>query len=409
MWYTKIMIQRSHDERAEPPKLKLLSGISFLFGFTDAVLVYVLSSYFKEVTGTDNVSFVYLIAFSVVLISLFFLHDFIRKLGKSMLLFLLLFGSILTNAALILFEPSWFTVLTLMIHLVISNLIWVNIDVILETFSEDAKSGRIRGLHLTIVNTGWLLAPILSTRILLHFGFSGIFLVGLMMYSVIFVVALLGLRHVNHRFKERITPLEIFRKIRQKKDILHIYAIALAIEFFYAVMIVYTPLYLLKIGFGWDDIGIMFTMMLIPFVLIQYPLGVLADKRLGEKEMLIGFLALMVVSTIWLPFIVTGGLWVWAFALFMTRVGAAGVDILRDSYFYKRVGPSDVDIIAFFRTARPAANIFAAFIIGVTLLFLPLPAVFFIAAFVLLLSLIPAILLVDNASEREMIGFNEEM
>ncbi len=398
------MIQLSHDEHIESSKIKLLSVVSFLFGFTDAVLVYVLSSYFKEVTGTDNVSLVYLLAFSVVLVSLFFLHDLIRKLGKSMLLFMLLFASIITNAVLILFDPSWFTVLMLMIHLVVSNLIWVNIDVILETFSEDGKSGRIRGLHLTIVNLGWLLAPFLSTRILSNFGFSGIFLVGLTMYSVIFVVALLGLRHVNHRFKERITPREILRKIRQKNDILHIYAIAFAIEFFYAAMIVYTPLYLLKIGFDWDAIGIMFTLMLVPFVLIQYPLGVLADKRLGEKEMLIGCLLLMIVSTVYLPFIVSGSLWVWAFALFMTRIGAAGADILRDSYFYKRVGPSDVDIIAFFRTARPVANITAAIVIGSTLLFASLPMVFFIAAFVLLLSLIPAVLLVDNASEREMAG-----
>lgn len=399
------MKKRNRDEHENPSKIKLISLVACLFGFADAFLIYILSDYFREVSGSDNVSFFYLIAFSIVLVSLFYLHDFIRKVGKSMLLFLLLIASIVTNTILILMNPSWFTVAILMIHLVLSNLIWVNLDIILEAFSEDAKSGRIRGLHLTIVNAGWLLAPLLSTQLLAKSGFSGIFLAGLVMYSVILVIALLGFRHVNHRFKEKITPRQILKKVRHRKDILHIYAIAFALEFFYAIMIVYTPLYLLSLGFSWSDIGIMFTVMLIPFVLIQYPLGVLADKRFGEKEMLIFFMALMIISTAWLPFIVSGGLWLWAFALFMTRVGAAGADILRDSYFYKRIGPKDVDIIAFFRTARPVANIMAAIVIGVSLLFFSLSAVFFIAALVLFMGTIPAFLLVDNASEREMLGF----
>jgi MFS family permease len=403
------MKKQQHGEHINPSKIKLVTLVSFLFGFADAFLVYVLSAYFKEVTGTDNVSFFYLIAFSVVLWSLFYLHTLIRKVGKSMLLFLLLITAIVTNATLILFDPSWFTVIILLIHIVISNLIWVNLDIILETFSEDGKSGRIRGLYMTIVNAGWLVAPLISTQLMSQSGFHGIFFVGLVMYSVILMTALLGLRHVNHRFKEIITPKQILRKVRYKKDILQIYGIAFAVEFFYAIMIVYTPLYLLELGFGWDEIGIMFTVMLIPFILIQYPLGVLADKRFGEKEMLIFFIIIMIASTLWLPFIVSGGLWVWAFALFMTRIGAAGADILRDSYFYKRIGPTDVDIISFFRTARPVANIMAAIVVGVSLFFFSLSIVFFIAAFVLFLGLIPTFLLVDNVPERKVSDFITEM
>lgn len=393
---------KQHDEHVNPSKIKLVSLISFLFGFSDAFLVYILSVYFKEVSGTENVSFIYLIAFSIILVALLYFHDIIRKIGKSMLLYLLLIGMIIISAILILASPSWFTIAVLIAHLVMTNLIWVNLDIILESFSEDGKSGRIRGLFLTIVNIGWLLAPILSTRLLLHSGFKGIFFVGLVMYAVILTIALLGLRRISHQVKDRITPRQMFKKIRHRSDVLRIYAIALSIEFFYAVMVVYTPLHLLKIGFGWGDIGLMFTIMLLPFALIQYPLGVLADKRWGEKEMLIFFLFLMIVSTVYIPFITAHTFWIWAIALLFTRIGAAGIDILRDSYFYKRIGPDDVDLIAFFRTARSVANICAALVVGVTLLFLPLLTVFFIAAGVLVLGLVPALLLEDNVSERDM-------
>jgi MFS family permease len=392
-----------HNKGLNPAKIKWVSAIACLFGFADAFLVYVLSSYFQSVIGTDFVSFFYLGAYGVVLVTLLYLHEWVRKVGKSMLLFLLLIGTILTNALLVFFAPSFFTLFVLLLHIVCTNLIWVSIDIILESFSEDGNSGRIRGLYLMIVNMGWLLAPILSTKLLMQSGFPAIFFVGLVLYSVILIVALLSLRRVNYRFKEKITPKQIFKKIKKRKDILSIYAIAFAVEFFYAVMLVYSPLYLLKIGFDWSAIGVMFTIMLIPFVVVQYPLGILADKRFGEKEMLILCLVLMLLSTAFLPFIGTKSLMVWAGALLLTRIGAAGADILRDSYFYKRIDADDVDIIAFFRTARPVANITSAGAIGASLFFLPLSSVFFIASGVLFLGLIPAVALVDNQSERDLL------
>lgn len=402
------MPKQKHKEKINPSKLRLVGLIAFLFGFADAFLIYVVSSYFKEAFHTENVSAFYFIVFSVVLLALFHLHTAIRRLGKSLLLFLLLVSTIMTNAILILLEPSWITVLVLMIHMILANLIWVDLDIVLESFSEDRRSGRIRGFHLMIINTGWLLAPFISVTLLEWFGYQSIFFVGLLLYSVILIIALLSLRNVNHKFKEKITPRQILHKVRRKSDILRIYHISFAIEFFYAIMIVYAPLYLLKLGFDWRDIGIIFTVMLVPFVLIQYPLGLLADKRFGEKEMLILFLLIMGISTVFLPVISSRNVWVWAAAFFVTRVGAAGIDVLRDSYFYKRIGPGDVDIIAFFRTARPAANIFAALVVGLSLFFFSLQSVFFVIALVVASSLGSAFALVDNVSERETSGFRAQ-
>lgn len=399
----------SHNGVARPSKIKLISFISFLFGFADAFLVYILSTYFQLVVGTENISALYLIAFTIVLLSLFYVHDIIRIVGKSMFLYILLIASIVLNASLIFLEPSWFTITLLITHLVVTNLIWVSIDIILESFSEDGKSGRIRGFFLTIVNAGWLIAPLLSTRVLSQSGYSHIFFIGLVLYSIILIIALLGLRRINHRFKERITTWQVIRKMRRRKSIAYVYFIALGIEFFYAVMTVYSPLYLLNLGFTWNEIGLIFTAMLLPFVLIEYPIGFLADKKYGEKEMLIFFLCVTIVSTLWLPFISGAALVLWMIALFVTRIGAAGIDILRDTYFYKHIGAKDVDIIAFYRTARPIASIFAALVVGISLYFTSLSIIFYIIAIVLALSLIPAILLVDTVSERESDGFSVQM
>ena len=63
-------------------------------------------------------------------------------------------------------------------------------------------------------------------------------------------------------------------------------------------MVIYTPIYLHEhIGLPWSDIGIIFTIMLLPFVLFEFPAGKLADGKWGEKEPPIIGIILIAVST----------------------------------------------------------------------------------------------------------------
>jgi hypothetical protein len=48
--------------------------------------------------------------------------------------------------------------------------VWVALDVLLENYSKDNLSGRIRGFYLMVMNIGFLLAPYLSTQILSRLG-----------------------------------------------------------------------------------------------------------------------------------------------------------------------------------------------------------------------------------------------
>jgi len=114
-------------------------------------------------------------------------------------------------------------------------------------------------------------------------------------------------------------------------------------------MVIYTPIYLNQhLGIDWTQIGMIFTIMLLPFIFLQFPLGRLADTRLGEKEiMAIGF-GILVVSTAALSFITTTSFWVWALALFATRVGASAVAVMNETYFFKKTNDTDADLLEFF-------------------------------------------------------------
>ncbi|HLN19402.1 MAG TPA: MFS transporter [Patescibacteria group bacterium] len=391
-----------HDEAYNSRKMNLISVVAFLMGFAQAVLLYVMSSYFKQASGIENVGPFYLISYTITLIIFFNLHKIIKRTGKSNAFFFSLFFKIITIVVLMNWEPSFFTIIVLMLYIILGNLEWLSMDILIESFSTDVMSGRIRGKHLTILNAGLLLGPFVSTSLLEKYDFWGVFFTLFIFNSLIFVISLFGLANVNHKFESNISARGVIKKIIKRKNIMRAYYISFALEFFYALMVIYTPLYLRDLGMSWEEIGYAFTVMLIPFVLLQYPMGILADKKFGEKEFIIIALFVMFFSTLAIFFTGSKEVIVWSMLLFFTRVGAALVEILRDSYFFKRIDSRDVDAIDFFRTAQSSAYIAASVISLIALLIFSVKIIFFIVAIVVLSALYPAFCLTDNKCEKEL-------
>ncbi len=382
------------EERQE--KIKILNIVSFLMGLGGAVVSYVVSAYFKEIIGSDNVGWFFSFSYIVVLVSLFNFHHLVSWIGKAMVFYVLLAARFVASFILI-FNPSAFwAVVFLVIYIITEVLMWTALDIILEAFSTDGRSGRIRGLYLTISNIGYLIGPFLAGQIVTQFSFSGIFAAVAIILSVIGAIAAVGLRNLNHTFHRQETLKDLFRRLRRRDNVLRIYYISFILEFFYAIMVVYTPLYLLDLGFSWKEIGLLFTIMLIPFVIIEYPAGVLADKFLGEKEMLIFGTLIMAWSTLEFFLSQSTDFLFWAVVLFVTRVGASLIESLRDSYFYKKVDGDDVDLINFFRTSRPVAYIVSTGLLSLFLFYLPINFLFLITAAVIFTALWPAFRLVDT-------------
>ena len=392
----------NHKEKMDKQKIKLISFISFLLGFSWSLIAYVLSTFFKIASGTENVGIFYTISYIVVLLLLLNMHEGVRKWGKGRFFLFLELTKFFVIALLIFSGFSHWAIVWAMLFSVLVAAEWTALDSILESFSQDKFSGRIRGWHLTVFNAGFLLGPFISTRLLEKYGFQGIFVSLLVLGALTFVVSLAGLRDVTDRFYKKLNALQIIKKIWAKKDIVRIYYVSFVLEFFFALMVIYTPLYLLDLGLSWGQIGVIFTCMLVPFVILQYPVGVLADKNFGERELLIFSVLIMAVSTLLIYFTSSSSVLVWSLILFSTRIGAALIEILRDSYFYKKIDGYDVDIINFFRTAMPAGYILATAISAVTLLFFPIKSSFILVALVVISALYPTLKLKDNKCEKEL-------
>lgn len=384
-------------------KVRFISGLSFLVGFLDAFLLYIISSYFAALSGEGLVGGFYLVVYIVVLLGLMYLQPLLHRFGSVRLLLFFYSVLIICSAYLSLVGLYWVGAAVLLLFLISSNLIGPVTDIILEDFSSDQLSGRIRGLYLTILNAGLLLAPFASTWVLSQYGYSGVFSVITAGYALVLVVAMIGLRSHRVYSHQRIRFIDTLRKVIQRPNLLAIYAISWILEFFYVVMIVYSPLLLLSYGYTWTDIGFIFTIMLIPFVLIQYPLGLMADKRFGEKELLFACLVLMAITSLLVAWAGRETVLFWSILLFTTRIGAAGIEVLRDSYFYKQITSADADIVAFFRTSRPTANIFAALIGVFFLAIFPSAGLFLLVGALATTGCFIVFLLRDSQSEAEQL------
>lgn len=392
----------AHQEKLNYKKIFFINIISLLMGFSTALLTYITSSYFKESLNTENIGWTYLVANIVLLIILINIHNFIRIAGKTVIFHLINVCKISVFVILLLVHSPFINTFFLMFFIIFDNLAWIILNMILESYSVDKESGKIYGFNFTLFNLGFVIAPIISTQVLSNFGFQGVFSLVIAVSSLVFIIAFFKIKSTNHRHTQKLDYKTIFRKISKRQDILNIFFVSTSLYFFYALMVIYTPLYLLNKGLDWNQIGTIFAVMLIPFILIQYPAGLLADKKLGEKELLFVSFIIMGIATIIFYLTDSAEVTTLATILLFSRIGAALVEILQSSYFYKRVDANDIEMISFFQMSRPTAYILAPAISTILLIFFEMKSIFILSTIVSFLTLYPVYKLVDNKAKSEM-------
>jgi MFS family permease len=271
-----------------------------------------------------------------------------------------------------------------------------SLDIFIEDFSKSSSVGKFRGLYLMIINSAWVIAQTISGSIIAKSSFRGLYLFSalfMLLVSAIFIFFL-------HNFKDpkykKVSIRKTLQFFTENKNASKIYLINFILKFFYVWMIIYTPIYLNEyLHLGWGQIGFIFTIMLIPFVLVDFPLGKLSDK-MGEKKMLIWGFLIGIIFTLFMPLVARTDLWIWALILFGTRTGAAIIEVMSESYFFKIISEENADAISFFRNNYPLAYVVAP-LLAIPIFFL-VPSfkyLFYILGIILLCGLFIALRLKD--------------
>lgn len=331
--------------------------IGFVFNLSYAIPTYINSSFLAKFTSNSLVGIIYTASSILAIMAFIEMSDTLRRFGNLKTTIGLLFLEILSLAGLATGQHAITIICSFVLNFVSIALINFTLDVFLEEFSPESRTGRIRGTFLTVTNSAWLLAPLLASWILGDNIYGNMYAISGILLVPVMLLVFFGLRDVRDPRFERVAFWKSFAVVWADRDVKGVLFIQFLLQFFYAWMIIYTPIYLHEaVGFDWPTVGVIFAVMLLPFVLIEAPLGRAAD-RIGEKKMLAWGFLIMGLSTSMIAFVTDHNAWIWAALLFVTRVGAAIVEVMADTYFFKHVDATNTHVITFSRMARPMAYV----------------------------------------------------
>jgi len=376
---------------------------SFLYSFHYALPLYIESSFIAQFLPTEHmVGIIFSIAAVFTALLTFLFPRLLRRFGNYRAALTTMGLEIITLIALALLSLSaspapLVMIILFILHQTLTNIVFLHFDSFVEAFSEDSKTGGIRGVFMTVLNVAIAVGPFLAGLMLTDHDFWKVYLA-----AAFFMI--LGMIVIARNFKNYIDPTylvphlkDTLRTVAKNHDLHSIIFMHFLLAFFYAWMVIYTPIYLNKhMGISVKDIlSIITPIALIPFIVFEVALGKIADAKLGEKEILTAGFVIMALSTAELSFITTSNVLVWAGALFLTRTGASMVEVMTESYFFKQIGPGDIHLITFMRTIRTTAYIIGPLIGSVVLFLVDYRYLFFVLG-ILMLTAVPYALTIKD-------------
>lgn len=393
------LLPKKHKVSSQKNLIAIYASILLLI-FHSFLVTYVNSSYIEQFIGTKSIGMLFTVGSALTVLIFLFVSHVLRSVGnyRATLGFLALnFLAVLGMA----FADSMRTAVPLLIiHLTLIPLIIFNLDVFLEENigNKEGTTGSTRGLMLALSGLVGALTPLLTGFLISdQSSFSHAYIASAISVIPIFILVLI----VFKNFKDpKYTEIKFFQAIRSfwvKKDIRNVFMAQFLLQIFFFFMVVYAPLYLAtEIGFDWWYIGLILFGGQLAYVFFEYPIGIISDKFIGEKEMMAAGFLIIALGSASISFVVEANVWLWILIMFTVRVGASLAEVTTEGYFFKQTKSSDAQIISFFRVTRPLAYLVGALFGSLVLLYLPFDLIFVALGLIMLPGAILATLIKDT-------------
>jgi len=369
-------------------KIKRMYLLTFLFTLHISIPSYISSTFLTGVINEKYIGILYTLASFLTLSLLIKSSIILKNFGNRRLTLSFLIINMISLVGLVTSNNPFIIGTSFILFTTTNTLVLFCIDIFIEHFGNPKSIGKTRGIYLTIVNIAWMLSPLIAvTLINKEGGYKAIFMLAFIMV----VLTSIGLVFAVKTFKDKTyvkTPfLKTYKFLKTNPHIFSIVMINFLLQFFFAWMVVYTPIYLYNhLNFSWSQIGIMFTIMLMPFVILGLPVGILIDKyKMSKRKLLfIGFIIIIISTTI-ISFLTTRNIVIWALILFITRIGATIIETTSETYFFTHIKEEEAYLLSIFRDMNPFAYIIAPILATLVFFIFPIKYLFLILGIILLL------------------------
>ena len=391
-----VAFRRSPKRRLIPIYAAIL-----LLVFHTFVVAYINSSFLEQFIDAASVGTIYTVGSALSVLIFLFISRVLKKVGNLKLtigLLLINFAAVLGMSQATSLEVA---IPLFVVHLIAIPLIVFNLDVFMEERigNDESGTGSSRGLLLTLASLVGAFSPLISGLIIGEGGtdFTNAYLVSaLTLIPVLFILLIFFRRFSDPEYGE----IDLFSAVNTFWANINIRSVFIAqflLQMFFMMMVVYTPLYLTgMIGLTWSEFGIVMFFAQLAYVIFEYPVGIIADRYIGEKEMMAAGFLIIIIATSWMSFVAVASVLVWSVIMFTTRVGAALVEVTTESYFFKQTKSSDAQIISFFRLTRPLAYVMGAILASLSLLYVPFNLIFIVFAILMVPAMFCTILIEDS-------------
>lgn len=336
--------------------------MTMLYALHYAIPLYATSSYLHNYFNSSIVSATYVIGSLLALVASISIAKSIKKFHTYQFTFGVAIAEIVVVTLFGHTENFYLLPIFFIIHFVLQTLLYICLNVFIESFSSHAKVGSIRGLFLAILNLGILISPMIGGLILSVSSFATLYTVAALTLIPYLFLLHKYLNHIKEPAYHEVNLLDAARNVLRNKNLRAALIGEFIVQAFYATMVIYSPLYLTVIGVPLTSyLTIILPIALVPLVILPYELGYLADKKFGEKEMLIIGLLILTVTTFGCILITTPDIRVWTLLFLVSRIGASFVETMSFSYYFKKVDQQDPSLTALFVNMHGTAT----FVVGV--------------------------------------------
>ena len=376
-----------------------LYALNFIFSLHTALVAYYLSTFLvARGFSQEFVGLLYAFGSVLTLLSLTFAPQLLQRFGNYTNMLALGLMELLAFIGFIILDNRLLLLVVFLITFIIPTLIAFSLDIFLEgaTKTERVTSG-VRGIFLSISSAAWVGAPFVGGLIAEGDNYTLLFTTAALIFVPFIFLAASQLEHFRDPRYVQLHIASLLKTLTGNVDLRGVFIASFLLRFFSGIMVVYFPLYLHgTLGMPLSDVGIIIAFAITAFVLLEVPLGKLADQYWGEKEIMTIGLAILAIATGVFSLLGTTSVLVWALIAFISRVGAAMVEVTTEGYFFKHVDARDTDEVSAFRMLLPLAYIVSPLFGTAVLLFFPLQFIFIATGGILMLGIVPVAHLKDT-------------
>jgi len=311
------------------------------------------------------------------------------------------FASILNASSFLLMYLSISEIVSVLAFVTVvgsTAVLLVGLDMIIQHYSDKKDTGEVRGINLALRNLAYLVGPLIAGLIAEEFNLPSVYL-----FASITMFLLVLFFHARF-YKLKLFPKYLNRygfknlvTLWKKKKLRASYLSGFIVEFFFAIWAVFLTIYMHEVvGFNWEQIGVLFAIMHIPYVILEPIIGDSLDNSHNEKFAMTIGLILMAGSLVWISVLPDKSFLPWILALCLSRIGASFGQVAHESYFFAQISKEDADSISAYRSMTPLSLLIGPFVGSIILLFTGYRELFLVTACILIITIIAATKLTHN-------------